>query len=113
MHTKLERLLSKSLTTMEVMAYDLVVHTGPGVPTPFFVWCIRYVFRARAGGKKQEKTLNLYFVLKVIEREIVQRKLYAYRICAAEEVKLVTSAAEDLLPGSSVCPFSLYLCSAK
>ena len=29
MHTKLERLLSKSLTTMEVMAYDLVVHTGP------------------------------------------------------------------------------------
>ena len=30
MHTKLERLLSKSLTTLEVMAYDLVVHTGPG-----------------------------------------------------------------------------------
>ena len=29
MLTKLERLLSKSLTTMEVMAYDLVVHTGP------------------------------------------------------------------------------------
>ena len=29
MHTKLERLLSKSLTTMEVMAYYLVVHTGP------------------------------------------------------------------------------------
>ena len=28
MHTKFERLLSKSLTTMEVMAYDLVVHTG-------------------------------------------------------------------------------------
>ena len=31
MHTKLERLLSKSLTTLEVMAYYLVVHTGPGV----------------------------------------------------------------------------------
>ena len=31
MHVKLERLLSKSLTTMEVMAYYLVVHTGPGV----------------------------------------------------------------------------------
>ena len=30
MHAKFERLLSKSLTTMEVMAYDLVVHTGPG-----------------------------------------------------------------------------------
>ena len=30
MHAKLERLLSKSLTTLEVMAYDLVVHTGPG-----------------------------------------------------------------------------------
>ena len=28
-HTKFERLLSKSPTTMEVMAYDLVVHTGP------------------------------------------------------------------------------------
>ena len=29
MHTKFERLLSKSLTTMEVMTYYLVVHTGP------------------------------------------------------------------------------------
>ena len=29
MHTKLERLLSKSLTTLEVMSYYLVVHTGP------------------------------------------------------------------------------------
>ena len=31
MHTKLERLLSKSLTTLEVMTYYLVVHTGPGL----------------------------------------------------------------------------------
>ena len=31
MHTKFERLLSKSLTTLEVMSYYLVVHTGPGV----------------------------------------------------------------------------------
>ena len=31
MHAKLERLLSKSLTTLEVMAYYLAVHTGPGV----------------------------------------------------------------------------------
>ena len=30
MHTKLERLLWKSLTTLEVMTYYLVVHTGPG-----------------------------------------------------------------------------------
>ena len=30
MHTKLERLLSKSLTTLEVMTYYLVVHTGHG-----------------------------------------------------------------------------------
>ena len=30
MLTKLERLLSKSLTTLEVMTYYLVVHTGPG-----------------------------------------------------------------------------------
>ena len=29
MLTKFERLLSKSLTTLEVMAYYLVVHTGP------------------------------------------------------------------------------------
>ena len=29
-HTTFERLLSKSLTTLEVMAYYLVVHTGPG-----------------------------------------------------------------------------------
>ena len=29
MHTKFERLLSKSLTTMEVMTYYLVVHAGP------------------------------------------------------------------------------------
>ena len=31
MHTKFERLLSKSLTTLEVMAYYLVVHTGPSL----------------------------------------------------------------------------------
>ena len=31
MHTKLERLLSKSLTTLEVMSYYRVVHTGPYV----------------------------------------------------------------------------------
>ena len=31
MHAKFERLLSKSLTTLEVMAYYLVVHTGPGM----------------------------------------------------------------------------------
>ena len=29
MHTKFECLLSKSLTTLEVMSYYLVVHTGP------------------------------------------------------------------------------------
>ena len=29
MHTKFERLLSKSLTTLEVVTYYLVVHTGP------------------------------------------------------------------------------------
>ena len=31
MHTKFERLLSKSLTTLEVVTYYLVVHTGPGL----------------------------------------------------------------------------------
>ena len=29
MHMKFERLLSKSLTTLEVMTHYLVVHTGP------------------------------------------------------------------------------------
>ena len=29
MHTKFGRLLSKSLTTLEVMTYYLAVHTGP------------------------------------------------------------------------------------
>ena len=29
MHAKFEHLLSKSLTTLEVMVYYLVVHTGP------------------------------------------------------------------------------------
>ena len=32
MHAKLERLLSKSLITLEVMTYYLVVHTGPDAP---------------------------------------------------------------------------------
>ena len=32
MLTKFERLLSKSPTTLEVMTYYLVVHTGPGPP---------------------------------------------------------------------------------
>ena len=35
MHTKLERLLSKSLTTLEVMSYYIVVHTGP---CPVTLW---------------------------------------------------------------------------
>ena len=33
MHTKFERLLSKSLRTLEVMSYYLVVHTGPDSAT--------------------------------------------------------------------------------
>ena len=33
MHTKFERLLSKSLTALEIMSYYLVVHTGPGCIT--------------------------------------------------------------------------------
>ena len=43
-HTKFERLLSKSLTTLEVMSYYLVVHTGPGV----FVDCLLSWLLARA-----------------------------------------------------------------
>ena len=35
MHTKFERLLSKSLTTLEVMTHYLVVHTGPGHDSDF------------------------------------------------------------------------------
>ena len=41
MHAKLERLLSKSLTTLEVMTYYLVVHTGPGC----------FMFKGRHGIK--------------------------------------------------------------
>ena len=37
MHVKFERLLSKSLTTLEVMAYYLVVLTGPA-PVTARVW---------------------------------------------------------------------------
>ena len=33
MHAQFERLLSKSLTTLEVVTYYLVVHTGPGAET--------------------------------------------------------------------------------
>ena len=40
MHTKLERLLSKSLTTLEVMTYYLVVHTGPGSQIFLRVSCL-------------------------------------------------------------------------
>ena len=42
MLTKFERLLSKSLTTLEVMTYYLVVHTGPGLRclgSPSFAAC--------------------------------------------------------------------------
>ena len=39
MHTKFERLLSKSLTTLEVMTHYLVVHTGPD---PFLRHCNGY-----------------------------------------------------------------------
>ena len=44
MHTKLERLLSKSLTTLEVMPYYLVVHTGPGVYNPSTPLCAAYLY---------------------------------------------------------------------
>ena len=47
MHTKFERLLSKSLTTLEVVMYYLVVHTGPSLPlsgrTPYYMAMRRYV----------------------------------------------------------------------
>ena len=38
MHTKFQRLLSKSLTTLEVMTYYLVVHTGPGQDMETYPW---------------------------------------------------------------------------
>ena len=34
-HRKLERLLSKSLTTLDVMTYYLVVHMDPGCPARY------------------------------------------------------------------------------
>ena len=43
MHTKFERLLSKSLTTLEVMTYYLVVHTAPDA------YHVQHVMRHQAG----------------------------------------------------------------
>ena len=40
MHTKFERLLSKSLTTLEVMTYYLAVHTGPGLWALVLGWLL-------------------------------------------------------------------------
>ena len=45
MHMKFERLLSKSLTTLEVMTDYLVVHTGLGVSER----CVRLKHRATRG----------------------------------------------------------------
>ena len=54
MHTKFECLLSKSLTTLEVMSYYLVVHTGPDVLTMSTdrsaQWRISYFVRGRGRG---------------------------------------------------------------
>ena len=49
MHTKLEPLLWKSQTTMEVMAYYLVVHMGPGLgwltnPAPHTIHSVMFWF---------------------------------------------------------------------
>ena len=41
MDTKLERLLSKSLTTLEVMTYYLAVHTAPERQTAIRVLAIK------------------------------------------------------------------------
>ena len=42
MHTKFERLLSKSLTTLEVVMYYLVVHTGPGQEPSTCSWVTKW-----------------------------------------------------------------------
>ena len=54
MHAKLERLLSKSLTTLEVMAYYLVVHTGPGQQTHRCL-CGRRLCMAEASGTEHSQ----------------------------------------------------------
>ena len=56
MHTKLERLLSKSLTTLEVVMYYLVVHTGPGLP---FSRQMPYHSTNEAGGRRAAKPGNV------------------------------------------------------
>ena len=48
MHTKFERLLSKSLTTLEVMTHYLVEHTGPG--SHRLVGLVVKASASRAGG---------------------------------------------------------------
>ena len=52
MHTKFERLLSKSLTTLEVMTFYLVVHTGPG---PLRLKAPSYIMEEEQGKRSRER----------------------------------------------------------
>ena len=61
MHAKFERLLSKSLTTLEVMTYYLVVHTAPAwfpCDLHHWIWSTRSIVYTRKNKKKNKKTLN-------------------------------------------------------
>ena len=59
MHTKFERLLSKPLTTLEVMSYYLVVHTGPDVLCTELVLQIHSFNIADHEAKTQDLTAKL------------------------------------------------------
>ena len=56
MHTKFKRLLSKSLTTLEVMTYYIVVHTGPGQQPLGSSW-------SHPGGIRSAELPSMYQVL--------------------------------------------------
>ena len=69
MHTKLERLLWKSLTTLEVMTYYLVVHMGPGreisnytIPNP------NNNSKARTKDKKRERVMGVVSLFALLKR---------------------------------------------
>ena len=55
MHAKFERLLSKSLTTLEVMAYYLVVHAGPGFHSTFPPLTLLLLLQGERGMEKEER----------------------------------------------------------
>ena len=100
MHTKLEHLLWKSLTTMEVMAYDLVVHTGPGGDS-------------LRGSEETEQTLEQRLSLSLLSfnSHLISSYLISSHLISSHLISshlgfvhpLQDVALHQCLPSSSVC----------